>query len=180
MTFILGVQKVKKSNYKGNKSKFSFESQLKIIEEAKLTKNNTQVGRKYGISETCVRFWRKKEAEIRKKIFMNPDDDENDVVDLNENTGKKLPEKETKTQKTTLKILMKTDDSQTAVKEIILENSGDVSIGETIDRNNTYDESPSNVSKNPLPTLLKTNEFKVFINLHYYYSIFRTLSAVEI
>lgn len=137
-----GVQKLKKSNYKGNKSRFSFESQLKIIEEAKLTKNNTQVGRKYGISETCVRSWRKKEAEIRKKIFMKPDD-ENDVVDLNENTGKKLPEKETKTQKTTLKILMKADDSQTAVKEIILENSGDVSIGETIDQNNTYDESPS-------------------------------------
>merc|ERR1712141_752308 len=94
-----GVQKLKKSNYKGNKSKFSFESQLKIIEEAKLTKNNTQVGRKYGISETCVRFWRKKEAEIRKKILMKP------------------------------------DDSQTAVKEIILENSGDVSFGQTIDRN---------------------------------------------
>ena len=141
------MQKLKKSNYKGNKSRFSFESQLKIIEEAKLTKNNTQVGRKYGISETCVRFWRKKEAEIRKKIFMKPDD-ENDVVDLNENTGKKLPEKETKT---TLKILMKTDDSQTAVKEIILENSGDVSIGETINQNNTYDESPSKVSQNPLP-----------------------------
>ena len=143
----------KNPNGRGSKSKFSFEFQLKIIEEAKVLKNNTEVGRKYGMSECCVRRWRKNEAEIRSKILKKPDDEN---IDLNENTEnalrKKLPEKKTKPQKITLKISMKIDDSQTAVKKIILENSGDASISENIDQNNTniedYSPSKSTVSQN--------------------------------
>ena len=99
------------------------------------------------MSEACVRRWRKNEAEIRGKIFKKSDDEN---VDLNENTetglGNKLPEVKIKKRKTTMKISMKINDSQAAVKEIILENSGDASsISENIYQNDTINEdfSPS-------------------------------------
>lgn len=141
------VRAKKKRVGQGCKSKYSFKFQLKIIEEAKLLNNNTEVGRKHGMSEACVRRWRKNEAEIRGKIFKKSDDEN---VDLNENTetglGNKLPELKIKKRKTTMKISMKINDSQAAVKEIILENSGDASsISENIYQNDTINEdfSPS-------------------------------------
>ena len=53
----------------GRPSLDSTEFWLQVVEEAKASNNNAQVARKYGISPTTVRNWRKNEDKLSKIFF---------------------------------------------------------------------------------------------------------------
>ena len=49
---------------KARRSSYNLAFKLKVIAEAKAVKNNSEIAREYGISESMVRRWRKDEANL--------------------------------------------------------------------------------------------------------------------